>query len=231
MTSTLHAHAQLHDASVHPRRAATPHATGVRMRTRIHVRGPGSVSKLAFRRDAVANATSATSGIADARRSPVDLCSLARRDHDELDLALSAMVSPETPLRELPTLLDVFRLGLAVHLVAEARVHQTLHAIVRPPRSLRVQLASLRHDHASQQQVAERMMKLDPGCDDWYCAALELRVLLLDHARRQDYLRAPLEERVPAAINRGLVAQYATERMKLLASTSPVALARAVNAA
>lgn len=161
----------------------------------------------------------------------MDLCSLARRDHDELDLTLSAMVSPQTPVRELTTLLDMFRLGLAIHIVAEARVHGTLVAIVRPPQELRVQMASLRHEHAGQQLAAERMIELEPGCDDWYCAALELRVLLLDHARRQDYLRTPLDEYVPAGMNRGLVAQYATERMKLLASTSPLALARAVNAA
>jgi hypothetical protein len=36
---------------------------------------------------------------------------------------------------------------------------------------------------------------------------------------------------VPSAVSRGLVAEYATERMKLLATTSPLAVARYINVA
>lgn len=161
----------------------------------------------------------------------MDLCKLARRDHEELDMALSAMVEPHVAPRDLSGHMDVFRLGLAVHVVAEARVHATLVSLVRPPPPLRLEISALRREHAVQQSAADRLVTLTPGTDEWYCCALELRVLVLDHARRQDYLRSALEAHVPTAIGRGLVAQYATERMTLLGSTSPLTLARAVYAA
>jgi hypothetical protein len=156
---------------------------------------------------------------------------LARRDHDDLDRALVAMVGPDMPARELANLLDIFRLGLAVHLVAQSRVFATLVTLVRPPPPLRSQIAELGREHALQRATADRLVNLTPGSDEWFSGALELRVLVLDHAKREDYLRGVLEDYVPTAIGRGLVAQYATERMKLLGSTSPLALARSVNAA
>ncbi len=161
----------------------------------------------------------------------MDLCKIVRRDHDDLDRALLAMVEPTTPADELAPLLDGFRLGLAIHLVAESRVLATLVTLVRPPVALRVQIAELRGEHAMQQRTAERLATLEPCTDDWYNCALELRVLVLDHAKRQDYLRGPFEGHVPSTIRRGLVAQYASERMRLLATTSPLALAHATHAA
>lgn len=141
------------------------------------------------------------------------------------------MVDPDTPVRELINLLEIFRLGLAIHLVAETRVHETLVTIVRPPPRLRLQIAQLRTEHRAQQFAAEKMTKVPAGSHEWYSCALELRVLLLDHAKREDYLRTAIDDHVPSPIGRGLVAQYATERMRLLASTSPLALARSVHAA
>jgi hypothetical protein len=161
----------------------------------------------------------------------VDLCSLARRDHDDLDRTLQAMVEANTPPREMLSLLSVFRMALAIHGVAEHRVLETLVSLVRPPAPLRLQIAALRSEHRAQQLAAERLGQLPPGTDEWYTGALELRVLVLDHAKREDYLRTAIEDHVPTPISRGLSAQYATERMRLMATTSPLALARQVRAA
>jgi hypothetical protein len=158
----------------------------------------------------------------------VDLCTLARRDHDELDRALLAMLDPRSAPRDQSNLLEVFRLALAVHLVAESRVLGTLVSLVRPPTALRLQIAQLRTDHIGQQLSAERLAAIEPGSDDWYSSALELRVMVLDHAKREDYLRAAIDDHVPTALNRGLVAEYATERMRVLTDTSPVGLAQQV---
>jgi hypothetical protein len=166
-----------------------------------------------------------------ARRHVVDLCTLARRDHDDLDRTLLAMVAPDTPIRELGGLLDIFRLCLAIHGVAEHRVLETLVTLVRPPSRLRWQMAQLREEHREQQAAAEKLGRIEPGSDAWYTSALELRVLVLDHAKREDYLRAVIDDHVPGTMLRGLVAQYATERMRLLGTTSPLTLARAVHAA
>jgi len=136
------------------------------------------------------------------------------------------MVDPETPAREAANLVDVFRLALAVHLVAETRVLATLVALVRPPPALRLQIAQLRREHVAQQQTAEQLDALEPKSDEWNSAALELRVMVLAHAKRQDLLRGALDDHVPSMIGRGLVAEYATERLRLLSTTSPLALAR-----
>lgn len=161
----------------------------------------------------------------------MDLCSIVRRDHDDLDRALRAMVEPTTPAQDLAPLLDGFRLGLAIHLVAEWRVLASLITLVRPPGTLRTQLRELRDEHARQQETAERLAVLDPRTDDWYDCVLELRVLVLDHAKREEYLRGTFDALIPATIRRGLVAQYASERMRLLGTTSPLALARTTLAA
>jgi hypothetical protein len=52
-------------------------------------------------------------------------------------------------------------------------------------------------------------------------------VLLLDHASRAELARWTLHDHVPLPLHRALAADYATERMRILARTSPIALARA----
>jgi hypothetical protein len=155
----------------------------------------------------------------------VDLCELARRDHDDLDRALQAMLAPDTPPREASNLLDIFRMCLAVHLIAESRVFEMLVSIVRPPPALRLQIAQLRSEHIAQHRMAELLATIEPASDNWSTVALELRVLLLDHAKREDYLRSTLDDHVPNSIGRGIAARYATERMQLLGTTSPLQLA------
>jgi hypothetical protein len=163
---------------------------------------------------------------AASRKDVVDLCELARRDHEDLDRALQAMLAPETPDSEAANLLDIFRMCLAVHLIAEARVFAMLVSIVRPPPQLRLQIAQLRNDHVAQQRAAERLATLQPSSREWLSATLELRVLLLGHAEREEYLRGALDAHVPTKIGRGIAAQYAIERMHLLGTTSPLQLAR-----
>ena len=161
----------------------------------------------------------------------VDLCELARRDHDDLDRALQAMLAPDTPPREVSNLLDIFRMCLAVHLIAESRVFEMVVSIVRPPPALRLQIAQLRNEHIAQQRTADLLAKLEPCSEQWLTVALELRVLLLDHAKREEYLRSTLDDHVPSGLGRGIAAQYATERMQLLGTTSPLQLARSLRVA
>ena len=149
-----------------------------------------------------------------------------RRDHDDLDRALRAMVDPSTPDGERSNMLDVFRLALACHVLAESRVIGSLVTLVRPPPSLRILLAQLGREHASQQLAAERLAASDPSTPAWLTGALELRVLVLDHAKREDLIRHVIDDVVPRSIHRGLVAQYVTERMTALSTTSPMTLAK-----
>lgn len=133
------------------------------------------------------------------------------------------MVDPATLPKELTTLLDVFRLALAVHTAAEAKV---LDLLVDSDRSLTVLATNTRVEHTTQRAAADALVALRPASIGWYDAALELRVLVLDHAARAEQLRWTLEDRVSYRLHHRLAAEYATERLRVLASTSPLVLAK-----
>ncbi|MBV8757397.1 MAG: hypothetical protein JO257_08990 [Deltaproteobacteria bacterium] len=154
------------------------------------------------------------------------MCALVRRDHDDLDRALGAMVDPRTSPKELAALLDVFRLALAVHTAAEAKVLQALLARVVGPRTLHMLALQTRVEHVAQRAAADALVGARPGSIGWYDGALELRVSVMDHAARAEQTRWTLEDHVPGDVQRVLAGEYATERMRVLASTSPIALAR-----
>ena len=162
----------------------------------------------------------------------MDFSSLVRRDHDDLDHALRVMVDTTTPRHDLDDLVDVFRLALAVHYVAEARALDTLLRLpTRPPNALRPIVAQLREEHAAQQAAADELARIEPGTGRWYDIVLQLRIDVLDHATREGYIRTSLEQHVPPELRRMLAARFATERLNVLATTSPLEIARNVRAA
>jgi hypothetical protein len=156
-----------------------------------------------------------------------DLCGLVRRDHDDLDRALTIMVDEATRPDELVCILDVFRLALAVHVAAEATVYEVLLVRIDGPAALRMLVAQAQEEHVEQHRAAERLAATRPASIDWYSHALELRVLVLDHATRAELTRWTLQEHVPSEIHRALASGYATERMRALARTSPTQIAEA----
>jgi hypothetical protein len=158
----------------------------------------------------------------------LDVCALVRRDHEDLDRALVAMVDPLTEPTELSNLLDVFRLALAVHSAAEANMLDALLGWGGSPRTLGILAMQTRVEHAGQRAAAESLAMMRPASIAWYSHALELRVLVLDHSSRSDHMRWTLDEHVPASIQQGLAGEYATQRMRVLASTSPLATARRI---
>lgn len=155
-----------------------------------------------------------------------DVCALVRRDHDDLDRALAALVDPATRVDELVALLDVLRLALAVHVTAEAKIFDTLLEIVSGPEALRLICTQSRVEHGAQHAALDALAAARPASDTWFARALELRVLVLDHAARADLARWTLQDHVPTQLQRTLARDYATERMRVLARTSPVAVAR-----
>jgi len=155
-----------------------------------------------------------------------DFNALVRRDHDDLDQALVAMVATATRPDELVELLDVFRLALAVHVVAEAKVLARLLAGGDVVPALRAIVEHGCDEHLRQQAAADALVLVTPGSEEWYAEALELRIAVLDHATRAELLRWTLRDHLSAERCRRLSADYATERMRVLARTSPQALAR-----
>lgn len=151
-----------------------------------------------------------------------DLCALVRRDHEDLDAALGAMVNPATPPKELTNLLEIFRLALAVHTATEMRILSALLKRVPGPRTLRFIVEQARLEHLEQRAAADVMTGLRPGSIAWYENALELRVLVLDHTGRADLAKWTLQDHVAPELQRTLASEYAVERMRVLASTSPI---------
>jgi len=136
------------------------------------------------------------------------------------------MVDPNTSPKELATLLDIFRLALAVHTASEAKLLETLLARVRGPRTLAMLALQTRIEHVAQRAAADALVAVRPASIGWYDATLELRVTVMDHAARAEQTRWTLEDHVPLEIQKTLAAEFATERMRVLASTSPIVLAQ-----
>jgi len=157
----------------------------------------------------------------------MDLCAVVQRDHEDIDNALSALLNPATPPAELPGLLDVLRLALAVHTVAEGRVLDDLWALeTRPSNALRPMIAQIRSEHARHHEMAEALSDVEPSNVTWYARVLRLRVDLLEHARRHVYMRGALDRHLDRPQQRALVAKYMTERLRVLGSTAPIITAR-----
>lgn len=154
-----------------------------------------------------------------------DVCVLVRRDHDDIDRAFSAMIDPATPPKELSNLLEILRLALAVHSAAEAKVLDLLLTRAEGPRSLPSLASQSRLEHVAQRSAADALTRLRPGSLGWYEHTIELRVLVLEHAVRADQLRWTVLEHVSPELQKLMGSEYATERMRVLASTSPLALA------
>lgn len=173
--------------------------------------------------------TVGTRGIAPACWScvPPDVCSLVRRDHDDLDRLLVAVVDPTGHPDELRAALDEFTLAFAVHVTAEAKVLGALTLALPAAAAIAQLAAAMRDEHACQQRAIDALAQLVPGTEGWFTRALELRVLVVDHAARAHLMRWTLQDRVPLGLHRALASRYATERLRALGRTSPAALARA----
>jgi hypothetical protein len=160
-----------------------------------------------------------------------DVCALVRRDHDDIDRAFSALVDPATGPKELGNLLEIVRLALAVHTAAEARVLELLLARTNGPRALGMLVTQTRLEHVAQRAGVDTLTRIRPASIAWYEYALELRVLVLDHAGRAEQMRWTLEDHCPHHLHRQLGSEYATERLRVLASTSPMIVAQRRDAA
>lgn len=154
-------------------------------------------------------------------------CSLVRRDHDELDRVLVAMLVTATPVSELAPLLRHLQRELAIHASAEARVFDRLLTGQCPP-VLQQLIAQAREEHRAQEEAALALAELRPGSEAWYDSVLDLRINILDHASRADLRRWSINDHVPVAQRQvlALALAFATERRRLRARAATVVGAR-----
>ena len=146
----------------------------------------------------------------------IDVTSLIRRDHDELDRILARMVDPATPAIECAALVEMLHIGFTAHAAAQGTVlRRLLGNLAAPPASLRVAVAHLFDDHREQARAIALLAELRPGGRAWIACALELRELLADHVAREELVRASLGDLAGDA-GRALAPGYATERLRRL---------------
>ena len=155
-----------------------------------------------------------------------DFGGLVRADHDDLDHGLRAMLDERTVEKELVGLLEVFRLALAVHAVAEAIVFRSLLVRLKHPSILEMMFCQAADEHLVQYNAAEQLSLVRPASLEWYRRVLELRARVLDHASRAELVRWTLQDHVSLPAHHALASQYATERLRVLARTSPLAVAQ-----
>lgn len=161
---------------------------------------------------------------------PVDLWRLLQRDHDDIEAGLAAMVHPATPHDELGRLTEVMRLALAVHAAAEAKVADAvLDALDRSHAAMAI-ISSTRTAHRRQRRACDALLTIEVATSSWYEATLELRDDVLYHAGRSEHALRSLCETLSEKTRRALARVYATERLRMFASTSPAMVADRLDA-
>lgn len=168
--------------------------------------------------------TPAPDGTRSARkRIPVGwrFCTLVRKDHDDLDRALVAMLTTATPVDELAALHGVLLLAFSVHISAERRALETLCSRLANPSAIRSLMAQTHHEHQTQRAQIAALGDCRPGSDAWYARVLELRVDVLDHASRAELSRWTIDDHVAVVERRELATRYTAERFRVLGRTAP----------
>lgn len=152
----------------------------------------------------------------------IDVCALVRRDHDDLDRTLAALLE-DKGAREHHDLLDGLRIGLVAHVSAESAVLASMIMRAQPPQVVRQIARAVESEHRGQLVALDRLSAERVGSSAWLERVLELRVLILDHAGRADYFPSTLRDHVTPAHLRMLAGEYATERLRALAALAPLA--------
>lgn len=153
---------------------------------------------------------------------PADVLLLLHRDHEDLDRVLAAMLEPATSAVECVGLLEALRIGFTAHASAHGTVLQRLAEDRESPPHLRVLLAAVLDEHREQSRSLAILATLRPGSAAWTTRALELRVLMLDHASREDSVRAALCDQLDSPTRTLLARDYAGERLRRFGLVEPV---------
>lgn len=152
----------------------------------------------------------------------VDLLSLLRRDHADLQGELARMLDPAADVVDLRAGLraglDGVRLGLVAHAEAEDIVLGRLDDVP----ALRGVLARGRAAHRAQEAALAALVTTAPGTPAWRERAEHLRRLVAahDHAVAME-LGPALHAYAPPEVLLHLAGAFATERLRLLAMLQP----------
>ena len=152
---------------------------------------------------------------------PVHLVDLVQCDHDEISRLLDAIVTPSAPRSHVIDALDGLRLAVLAHTIAEARTMRGLAKLEPLPRVLE-HAAETCVEHAAHQASVDTLVRENLFAPSWWELAVDLRKRMVDHAFWIERTTMLLSECVPLHLQAQLARTYATERMRVLATTSPV---------
>lgn len=156
----------------------------------------------------------------------IDVSALMQRDHEDIDRAFAAMVDPATAPTEMVWLLECARLAMAIHSAAELKVMDSLARRRDMPPIIGLLAMQSRQEHVAQRGAVDDLASVRPATIRWYDKAFDLRASAADHAGRAEHLRWTLLDHVPPEIRVAIASEYVTERMLVLSSTEPLAIAR-----
>jgi hypothetical protein len=158
---------------------------------------------------------------------PLDLAALVRRDHDDIGYGLDLIIDPSTSPARVLDAVDGVRLGFRIHAIAEERVFRVLGRLQPLPLIADATERAMR-DHIDQEVMLDRFLHGDqPGSPRWYEWVLEVRETMTRHAFAADMMALRLRDAIPSRLFEQLASRYATERLRVLADTRPLAFSEA----
>jgi hypothetical protein len=151
---------------------------------------------------------------------PMELFTLLRRDHTEVQQALTQLLDPAATTADLRMGLDGVRLGLTAHGEAQDIVLARFEIVP----ALRGPVGAARAAHLAQEHALSALVSSRPGSTTWRERAAHLRELIAAHAAHEEAtLGVALRQHLPVELYARLAGAFATERLRQLAMLQPSA--------
>jgi len=149
---------------------------------------------------------------------PTDLLTLLRRDHMDVQQALTQLLDPAATTADRRLGLDGVRLGLTSHVEALGIVLARFEIVA----ALRGLVDAVRAAHLAQERALSALVSARPGSTTWRERAAHLRELVASHAEQEEaQLIVALRHHLPVELYARLAGAFATERLRQLSMLQP----------
>ncbi len=154
---------------------------------------------------------------------PVDIAILLRRDHQDIQGGLAALLDART-LPQIRNLLDGVRLGLTAHAEAEDIVLAFAVTRCAHPDVIDAMVGHARDQHLAQEGALVDLVEALPASPTWRQRAARLATLVKVHAAYEDeHVLPTLHDLAEPEVYASLAGRFATERLRQLALLQPSA--------
>jgi hypothetical protein len=152
----------------------------------------------------------------------MDVHSLLRRDHDELERVLQIMIAPSSTEPELREALEAVHVGLAAHAEAESVMLRAMLDVAHPPALVYLLCSQVVAAHLAQEGALVSLEATRPGTQAWRDRAAHLRNLIDHHDEHESACVLPaLRDYLPSDVYTRLAGSYASARLRAL-GTIPI---------